>query len=143
MAHFAYDPGDKLVVVAAVPVSGYGPDTMIEVDYTEDGADITVGADGETVIVFNKNQSGSITLTLLQTTPSNALLQAVSAAFYSKKTLVPFAMHDNGGLDTWEADQSFCTRRAPKGSYGKSVGTNTWVFKTGKLVGVLGGSLPL
>src|SRR5882724_1438268 len=64
------------------------------VDFTEDKNTMTVGADGEAMHSLKATKGGTITLRLLKTSPTNALLgalynfQTASSATHGQNTIV-------------------------------------------------------
>jgi hypothetical protein len=89
-----------------------------------------VGADGSGQHSLHGDKSGTVTVRLLKTSPTNALLaamyafQTASAANHGQNTLVV--------TDTARGDVISCRqvafKKAPDLTYAKDAGTNEWVF---------------
>lgn len=135
----AYAPGEVAVVVGGFPLTNFGPDTFVSVEYNEDASTLQVGVDGEAAISFNKNLSGRFTLTLMQTSESNDVLMGIFAAFKASKTLVPVIIKDINGRAVHAAEKAWPVR-IPTVNYAKEAGTVEWVFETDKLISFVGGS---
>jgi hypothetical protein len=75
-----YAPKDYDCIVGVAVISGYGEDTMIGVEQTEDTFTVTAGADGEITRVKSHNRTHRVTLTLMQNSPSNEVLAALHQA---------------------------------------------------------------
>lgn len=142
MSARAYSPKEVAVVIGGFPITHFGPDTFIEVERNEDAATLSVGVDGEAALTFNKNLSGKLTLTIMQTSESNDILMGIQTAFENLKTLVPFMVKNLNGRDTHVGSKSW-PMKTPKMTYGKNAGTVQWVFETDKLVSFVGGATVL
>jgi hypothetical protein len=73
-----YDPANCLIVWNKIPIQGFAPGTFVRVARNEDTWTLTVGAGGDQVRTRNRNKSGKITITLLQSSPTNDLLSAAA-----------------------------------------------------------------
>jgi hypothetical protein len=68
MATRTYDPMDVNVIVGGVYLTGFGED-MVEAEKDEENFSVKVGAQGDTVRTKTNNPLGTITVTLLSTSP--------------------------------------------------------------------------
>lgn len=75
-----YSPGDVALSIGGNLMSGYADGTFVTVEREVDGMTKVVGADGEVSRTRSANKSGSLTLTLKQTSDSNRILGAYLAA---------------------------------------------------------------
>lgn len=135
-----YDPKKVNVILGGAPLSGFGPDTFIQVNRNADSFGLTVGVDGEGARSVDGDESAQVTITLLQTSASNDVLQA----FHDQDKLgiggpLPFAIVDRNGR-TLEAAETAWVKRRPDSQYAKAAGTRDWLIETDKLNSFTGGN---
>lgn len=112
----------------------------ITIEQIEDKDTLTIGADGTPMHSLHAGRHGNVTVRLLKTSSSNAILQAMydfqqlSSLFWGQNTLV--VTHVASG-DLASA-RSVAFRRAPTITYAKDGGTNEWGFNAGLIDRVLG-----
>ncbi|MHA6481062.1 phage structural protein [Paenibacillus sp. strain BS8-2] len=82
-----YDAKTVTVTVGGVYITGFG-ESMIEAEKDEENYTVTVGAQGDTVRSKVNNPLGTITMTLLQSSPQVAYLDDLAAS----GTLVPISI---------------------------------------------------
>ena len=70
-----YDPKKVLISLGGHPVSGYSDGTFVSIAPNGDGISKKVGCDGEIVRSIDPDDSATITLTVLQTSPTVAFCQ--------------------------------------------------------------------
>lgn len=105
----------------------------ITIDPTEELDGMTVGADGTPMHSLHANKSGKVTVRLLKTSPTNALLAAMvafqrtSAANHGQNTLT-IVNTSNG--DTISCQQ-VAFAKLPTITYAKEAGINEWEFNAG------------
>ena len=122
---------------------GYGAGASeegITVEPTEDKETLTIGADGTPMHSLHAGRHGTITIRLLKTSNSNALLQLMydaqqlNTALWGQNTLV--ITHITSG-DTATAT-SVAFRRPPTITYAKDGGLMEWGFSAGYIDRFLG-----
>ena len=97
-----YSPADVAVIYGGAIISGFANGTFITVSRDEDAFMKSVGADGEVCRSRNANRSGSITLTLLQSSASNDVMSAFAAAdALSGAVPLPIQIKDNTGTSAF------------------------------------------
>ena len=74
-----YDPQAVVLVVGGQQIVGFAEGSMIECSRNSDGWTEQVGAQGDVVRNKSADKTGTIKITLQQTSPSNAILQALQA----------------------------------------------------------------
>ena len=75
MANRTYDVKDVTVIVDGTPLKGFMADSKVTVSQANDNYSHMTDADGEeTARAKNNDRSGTIVITLMQTSPSNALM---------------------------------------------------------------------
>lgn len=122
---------------------GYGSansEEGITVTMTENKNTMTVGADGEVMHSLHAGKSGTITVTLLKTSPVNKKLslaynaQSQSSALWGNNVIV-IRNNVSGDLTTARA----CAfQKQPDHANAKEGGTVSWVFDAGKIDQLLG-----
>jgi len=87
MAGAQYDPKAIIAtIVSPLPgigshtITGYQDGTMLVAERNSDLNELTPGAQGDFAFTLKRDRSGTITLSLLQTSPSNAVLSQIALA---------------------------------------------------------------
>lgn len=75
----SYDPRKVNVSVDGTILTGFSADGVITVTKNEDSVTPNVGCKGDVVYDENANESGTIAVTLMQTSPSLPLLRRLAA----------------------------------------------------------------
>lgn len=115
-------------------------DEAITIQYTGDRNTMQVGPDGYGQHSLNNDRSGTFTVVLQKTSPTNAQLmlmfnfQTGDAANHGQNTI---SLVDKNRGDAWTCQQCAFTK-APDQNYQKDAGTNTWVFQCIRMDGALG-----
>jgi hypothetical protein len=134
-----YNPSEIIAVLAGVTIQGYADGTMIKIEYNEDNVTLKVGTQGDAVRTINQNRSAKITVTLLQSSPTNALLSELVLADRPRdrnkpagKGAGPSTVRDLNGTMLARAQNTWITK-SPMAEYAKESGTREWVFETDDL----------
>jgi hypothetical protein len=112
----------------------------ITIEQAEDKDTMTIGADGTPMHSLHAGKQGTVTVRLLKTSSSNALLQAMydfqqlSSAAWGQNVLI--ISHTASG-DTTSA-RSVAFRRSPTLTYAKDGAMNEWGFNAGLIDRVFG-----
>lgn len=123
----AYDPSAVVCSLGGYSPFGWAPDTKIEISRAEDQILPTIGTDNDLSLALNRNNSGTMTLHLQSTSPSNDVLAGMCVqAKTTRFVTFPVLLNDPAGMNIvstigWIA-------RPPELSIGKEVGTNDWVI---------------
>ncbi len=128
-----YDASGVSVSFNTYNLTGFAEGTFITVSKNEDAFTQQIGADGEGVRSKTNNRSGTITLTLMQSSDSNETLSQIyyldklsntgSGAFFIKDT--------NG--TTLVLAKSAWIRKMPDIEFGKESSNREWVFESDSL----------
>ena len=122
---------------------GYGSansEEGITVTMTENKNTMTIGADGEVMHSLHAGKSGTITVTLLKTSPVNKKLslaynaQSQSSATWGNNVIV-IRNTASGDIST---ARSCAFQKQPDFNNAKEGGTVAWVFDCGKIDQLLG-----
>lgn len=93
MSNETYDPKELMVVMGPVLISGWAPESMVNIEYDSPRFTVQVGADGESIWSKSYINTATITITLMPNADSNVGLFALHAAdLASNKGLVEFAL---------------------------------------------------
>lgn len=112
----------------------------ISIEMVGDKNTMTVGADGYWMHSMHAGNGATVTIRLLKTSPTNALLmsafnaQRQSSAFWGKNTIT--IMQQVSSDDIVCAGCAFV--KAPNIDYAQDGGTVSWAFHAGRVDGLLG-----
>ncbi|MEH5098984.1 DUF3277 family protein [Atlantibacter hermannii] len=122
---------------------GYGSansEEGITVTMAENKNTMTIGADGEVMHSLHAGKAGTITVTLLKTSPTNKKLslaynaQSQSSALWGNNV---FVIRNSASGDITAA-RSCAFQKQPDHANAKEGGTVSWVFDAGKIDQLLG-----
>jgi hypothetical protein len=122
---------------------GYGAGVAkegISVDFDDDKNVKTIGADGEGMHSLRASKSGTVTVRLLKTSPTNAKLQAMydaqslSAALWGKN-VITVTMPRVGDI---HVARSSAFKKNPSKTYKEDADMMEWVFDAIKIDSLLG-----
>ena len=134
------DPTQYVLNIGGHIVSGFAPSTMINVSRANDTWKKTVGATGEVVRSRNRDRTGTITVTLLQTSPSNLYLSGLNRQDEALGTgIVPVQVKDNLGTTVISAPQAWVLKPADV-TYGDEVESREWTLDCADLDMLVGGN---
>ncbi len=130
-----YNFKDVSVSYGGVLIDGFADGDSVVIDYNREMSTEAVGADGEGAVSKLNDDSGTITLRLLQTSKSNDFLNGHALA----KTNAPLFIRDNNGASLYVAENAWIKSR-PSSVFGTEVSEREWILATTKLTGTIGGS---
>ena len=116
----------------------------IDIKATQSADDMKIGADGSAMHSLRADKSGKITVKLLKTSPTNALLTAMmnfqrtSALFWGQNVLV---ITDIIRGDVYTC-QAVAFEKVPDNTFAKDAGMLDWEFLAGQIDPLLGAGLP-
>lgn len=136
-----FSPKRVSVSVNGAIITGFADGTFVSIEMNSDAFTKVVGADGEVARSASADESGQITITLLQTSASNKILNdfhnadrlslngqgSVSIVDTNGTTLV-------AGADAWVKKHAVV-------EFGKEIVGREWVIDVGRLVVNQGGNL--
>lgn len=115
-------------------------DEGITIEMNGEKNSMTIGADGEGMHSLHADKSGTVSVSLLQTSPLNAKMQAM----YDAQTLTP-ALHGQNLIvvrNTQSGDVTTCRecafKKKPPAAYKKDGVMTVWTFDAIKIDTVLG-----
>jgi Bacteriophage KPP10, Structural protein ORF10 len=123
-----YDPKLVVITFGGVPLSGYADGTFVVVEREADMFTKVTGADGQTSRAKSQNRSGSVTVTLQQTSPSNDALNVfANADELSNQGVKPLTVKDlSGRSESFSANAWI--RKKPNQEYAKEITNREWVI---------------
>lgn len=135
-----FDPKMVVITFGSIPISGYAEGTFVSVNRSGDAFAKRKGAGGD-VERINKNQGDfEVTVTLLQTTPTNKELSAVLAADQvTNAGVLPLTIKDLLGETLFFAPQAWI-RKDPEWEDGDDLNSRAWTFDTGIGSNLIGGN---
>jgi hypothetical protein len=138
---FSYAPDKVIVIVAGVPLTGYGEDNAIEVAPESDLSTSKVGIDGDVTRSISTDRRVTLTVRLMQSSPSNDYLSGLLGIdLITGGRLFPITVQHLTGRDLVVAPQAWLSRR-PTLILGREAQEREWAFQTGALaVWIAGGS---
>lgn len=141
MAFKTYNPALVVVSYKGINVTGFMDGTFIEAERDEEAFTKHVGATGDVTRTRNLNESGKVTITLVQTSPTNDLLAAqLSIDEILGIGYGPLQIKDLSGNMVCRALHAWINK-APKVERAKESGSCVWVFDCAKLEITAGGNV--
>jgi hypothetical protein len=134
--YMVYSPNDVIVTINLFPIVGW---ESITISKTEDNNSMQVGVDGSFRHIKNLNNSGQVTVELLDYSPSNAIMEV------AHMLSVPFiiAIIDKSSTATTFTTDSAMLAKFPDITRGKEGGIVSWVFNYGSGISTITGAKSL
>lgn len=136
----SYDPKQVIFIFAGIQASGYEDGTFITVARDNPAFTNGSGADGEGWRAKSNDKTGTVTLTLLQTSVANDAYSAIAALDEaSGDGVAPMLLKDNSGRTLCAAATAWIEKVADA-EFAREKSTREWVFKTDSLEMFIGGN---
>lgn len=136
----AWDPQQITLTFKGYEISGFADGAFITAARAEDTWSINVGAQGDVVRVLNRNTSGTIVVTLQQTSMSNGILSQILEEDEQFLTGVGDVMlKDLSGETLIHGEEAWIMKPADAG-YAKELESREWTIMVGKLAMHLDGN---
>lgn len=128
-----FDPSLVTVVVNGIPIQGYADGTGVKVARADDAFKKTVGMDSSVTRTKSADKSGTVEITLAQTSLSNPILSAIATIDEAQNGgIVKVAVSDLSGTSLYSADKAWI-RKQPDAEFGKTASNRTWIFDCANL----------
>jgi hypothetical protein len=115
--------------------------TFIDLEQDENAYKKTVGADGEVSRSRSNNQTGTLKLTLKQTSPGNDVLSSLyDLDLVSNAGIFPVTIEEGGGGRTLMFAQAAWIEKLAKLDYGKDIVGREWVIALSDIKAFIGGN---
>lgn len=135
-----YDPSQVSIVIGGHTLSGFADGTFVTVVRDEDSWSLAIGTDGEGARAKSNNKSGTITVTLLQTSDSNRILSDFALADeLSNSGVFPLLVKDASGNSLYTAETAWVQKPADS-EFAREVGNREWTIRTDNLQVYVGGN---
>lgn len=135
-----FNPKDVVVIFGNAIISGFADGTFIEAERTEDAFTMSSGADGEVTRVGSANRSGTITITLAQSSASNSVLSQIAQRDeLIGNGVLPLTIKDINGQTTIVSAFAWI-RKLPTTGFSKDIETREWVLDCDRLELFVGGN---
>lgn len=129
-----FDPKEVSITLGTHIISGYADGTFAAFAQNRDTYALTVGADGEGTRVKSNDRSGRLTVTLLKSSTSNAVLSALANADAQN----PCIIKDNNGSTLSSASTAWLVRQADY-EYSNEETTVEWIIESDSWDNLVGG----
>lgn len=127
-------PGSWSPPGKTIQFQGFMDGEFLEIEYAEDQVTLHIGTDGTVSAVLNPNKLAYVTVTLAQTSPTNAELSAqVPDADANRLPAGAMNWEDLNGKSLIHGDTAFIVKTAPV-MFGKSITGRKWKFAVTKAV---------
>jgi hypothetical protein len=125
-----YNPSKVTVIINGHEVTGYADGSFLTVSQVADGITTMVGADGELARAINTDTRVDITLTLLQTSPTNDFLTSIYAAdaISCGGVIGPIEVADLCGTTMFAASNTWVTKLADI-EFAKEITNRAWTLQ--------------
>lgn len=128
-----YNAKDVAVVVGARVLTGFAADSKVIVARESDSWTKQVGVDGEVTRSKSNDKTGTITVTLMQTSDDNDYLSSLAAADELGGTgVVNSLVKDSGGRSIHNAAETWIRKPAESG-YTNEAGDREWIIDCAQL----------
>jgi hypothetical protein len=140
MALFTYDPAQVALVCGAFTIGGFAEDTFIEAERDEDAFTLLIGADGDGTRAKSNNKSGTVTVTLMNSSASNDVFSDFALQDEQSGTgTFPLLLKDASGRTLITAENMWVQKFASV-EMSRENSTREWVLRTENLVVFVGGN---
>lgn len=128
-----YNAADVSIIFAGIPIDGFADGTFITAARDNPTFNSVVGSDGEGARAKSNDRSGTITITLLQTSFSNDELSAIALLDeLSDAGVAPFTLRDGSGRTVLHAETAWIEKPADV-ELGREISNREWILKTDNL----------
>lgn len=136
----SYDPKQVVVTFGPTVLTGYAEGTFIKIARNGNAFEKSRGADGSVDRVNKNALDYTVTLTLKQTSPINAILAGLLLADQlTNSGTLPLVVKDLGGATLFTAAQAWIAKD-PDQEFSDSLTNREWTFETGVAANLIGGN---
>lgn len=136
-----YSPGDVVVIVNDIILSGFTDTSIITVEPNVQSFSKYVSTDGLVTRVRSSDRTASCTITLKQTSPSNDVLtELLNDDLNAGDQVFPFSLSDNFGA-TLISSETAWIQGWPSTALGSEVNERSWVIDLAKTNWFVGGNV--
>lgn len=128
MAVYNYDPSQVIVMIGGNLMQGFADGDFISIEREEQSFTKVVGADGFVSRAKTSNRSGTMTLTLKQTSPSNEILSDFLAQDEANANGIFQVLIKEGTGGSRLFTATGWVQGMPTISYGKEINDREWLI---------------
>lgn len=141
MALKNYDPSKIVIAFKGIRLTGFAEGSFVSIARNEDGFTLHVGSDGMPTRAKNRNKSGTVTVTLVQSAPINDQLSAFALADeLTGLATGDLIIKDLLGTTLAESAEAWI-KKLPDSDFAKEVQSRAWVFECAVLNHNVGGAV--
>lgn len=136
-----YAPDEVNLAYGTQVASGVAKGSFIEAERSVDTSTVDIGSDGEATLIISPNKSGTIKVTLQQSSPFNDYLTGAFRAMEARnmaQAVLPLMLKDLNGTTLLQAKQAWVKKPA-KVVYADGAESREWIIETGYLDVFVGG----
>lgn len=138
-----YDPGQVILTVNGINITGYASGTFVSVERSVDAFSMSVGSDGEVTRVKSQNLSGTIRVTLVQGSPSNDTLNDLASQDeQSSDAVFAVQLKDNNGTTLAQGSKSWIQKK-PTVTFATESENREWALAVASMNYTVGGATAL
>lgn len=137
-----YDPDQVSVSLSGIPISGYADGEFVRIEKESDAFTDVVGTDGEVSRSKTRDDRGTVTFILMQTSDSNILLSALHQLDKNAAGgagIGALLVRDAQGTSLYTASECWISKE-PDVSFDREPTSREWTLRAAKLVSVHGGN---
>lgn len=137
-----YDPTQVTVSFAGIVAEGYADGEFVRIERDSDDFGDVVGTDGTVSRARTSDKRATVTIILMQTSPTNALFSALAQADEDTPGgagVAPLVIRDRLGTSIHRGAKAWIAKR-PDVAYARIPGAREWKIRVAKLTGVDGGN---
>lgn len=137
---YTYDPKIFSIIVGGKIISGFADGTFIKLERNQQAFQLKMGTDGEGTRAKSNDNSGKITITLMQSSPSNDDLSSFAIADQlANEGVVPVFIKDGSGRTAASAATAW-VQKLPDSEFSNEAQSRAWILETDGLDYFVGGN---
>lgn len=135
-----YSPKKVQVIIGNAILTGFAKGSFVVVEKKEDDFEPAIGSDGEVARTQSADESGSVTITLMQTSASNDIMTDLrDADKLSGEDVFPIMIKDGSGRTIVTANEAWI-RKVPNSDFADKAKERVWIVDSGAMTHELGGN---
>lgn len=137
-----YDPDQISIVLSGIPISGYADGEFVRIEKESDAFTDVVGTDGEVSRSKTRDDRGTVTFILMQTSDSNILLSALHLLDKNAPGgagIGALLVRDARGTSLYSSAECWISKE-PDVTMDREPTAREWTCRAAKLVSVHGGN---
>jgi hypothetical protein len=136
-----YVPKDVVMILGPIVIDERAEGEFLSIEQNTERHALTMGGDGRGTVTDTSNDSARLTVTLQQSSETNALLSAQHNLHNATGSgFVPLLVRDGSGTSVYTAAHAWIVS-APTASFSSTeAGTRAWIIETDRLIRLDGGN---